>query len=142
LTGVLSGAKLRQHGNTDTDELDYQVDSVWCSMRDRYTFDTTRETDECDAMRSAGNWQVIGNYDYFLTDPNYVGLLAFVEKDKFRHLDLRYQIGPYFGRQFYNELISPSRASWVFRPSQRNKMSQKKMNTGRVARGIERLPQR
>jgi len=104
-TGLLGAALVRQRGNTDTDELDYKVDSLWRSTRDRYTFGANGETDESDGVKTADNWQVTGKYDYFLTDPNYVGLLAFVEKDKFRDLDLRYLIGPYLGRQFFNEPI-------------------------------------
>jgi hypothetical protein len=103
--GAVGFALVRQRGNTDTNELDYKIDSVWRSKRDRYTFQAVGETDEADGTKTADNWQVTGKYDYFLEDPNYVGLLAFVEKDKFRDLDLRYMIGPYLGRQFYDEPI-------------------------------------
>ena len=33
--------------------------------------------------------------------PDYWGILAAAEKDKFRDLDLRYMVGPYIGRQFF-----------------------------------------
>lgn len=104
-TGIVSAALVRERGNSDTDELDYKVDSVWRSTRDRYTFGANGEMDESDGVKTADNWQVTGKYDYFLRDPNYIGLLTFVEKDKFRDLDLRYLIGPYLGRQFYDEPI-------------------------------------
>lgn len=104
-TGSVGAALVRQRGNTDTDELDYKLNSKWRSKRDRYTVDANGETDEANGTKTADNWQVSGKYDYFLEDPNYIGLLARVEKDKFQDLDLRYLIGPYFGRQFYDEPV-------------------------------------
>ena len=96
-------AMARERGNTDTDEMDYKIESTWRSKRDRYTLKADGETDEADGIKTADNWQVTGKYDYFLEDPNYVGLLTQAEKDKFQDLDLRYLIGPYFGRHFYDE---------------------------------------
>lgn len=104
-TGKAGVAIVRQRGNTDTDELDYRIESKWRSKWDRYTLQANGETDEADGTKTADNWQVSGKYDYFLMDPNYVGLLALAEKDKFQDLDLRYLIGPYLGRQFYDEPI-------------------------------------
>lgn len=43
--------------------------------------------------------------DYFLEDPNYVGVLVQAESDKFQDLDIRYLIGPYLGRQFYDKPV-------------------------------------
>ena len=102
-TGTLGFALEIQRGNTDTDELDVHLDTVWRSTRDRYTLKWTSENDESNGEKTEDNWQGIAKYDYFLADPNYVGLLTFAEKDKFKDLDLRYAIGPYFGRQFYAE---------------------------------------
>jgi len=106
-TGVVNFALALERGNSDTDELDYNLESVWRSKRDRYTFRLNGEIDEANGEKNADNWQATGKYDYFqlLEDPNYVGLLAFAEKDKFRDLDLRYLIGPYIGRQFYDEPV-------------------------------------
>ncbi|MEZ5502165.1 MAG: DUF481 domain-containing protein [Halioglobus sp.] len=104
-TGALGFALSSQRGNTDTNELDYKLATVWRSKRDRYSLNANGENDAADGDKTADNWQVTGKYDYFLEDPNYVGLLTFVEKDKFRDLDLRYLIGPYLGRQFYDEPI-------------------------------------
>jgi putative salt-induced outer membrane protein YdiY len=104
-TGGVSFALAMQRGNTDTDELDYKFGSVWRSKRDRYTLNWGGEQDEANGEKNADNWQLMGKYDYFLAGPNYVGLLASAEKDKFKDLDLRYQVGPYFGRQFYEEPV-------------------------------------
>ncbi len=104
-TGAVGLAMGRQSGNTDTNELDYRVDSKWRSKRDRYTLQANGESDEAQGAKTADNWRVSGKYDYFLEAPNYVGLLAMAEGDKFQDLDVRYLIGPYFGRQFYNEPV-------------------------------------
>ncbi len=104
-SGLLDFALVIQRGNTESDELDYQLESVWRSTRDRYTLRFKGEDDENNGTKSADNWRFTGKYDYFLEDPNYWGVLAFAEQDKFADLDLRYQIGPYIGRQFYSEPI-------------------------------------
>ena len=104
-TGTFGFALEIERGNTDTDELDVNFDTVWRSTRDRYTLKWISENDEAYGEKTEDNWQGIAKYDYFLTDPNYVGLQTFAEKDKFKDLDLRYMIGPYYGRQFYAEPI-------------------------------------
>jgi len=104
-TGTFGLALDIKRGNTDTDELEVNLDTEWRSKKDRYTFKWASENDEANGEKTEDNWQARAKYDYFLTDPNYVGLLGFAEKDKFRDLDLRYLIGPYLGRQFYDEPI-------------------------------------
>ena len=92
-TGSVSFALAAQRGNTDTDTLNVRVDPVWRSKQDRYTLKASGEQDETNGQESANNWQLIGKYDYFLTDPKYVGLLLSAENDKFQDLDIRYLIG-------------------------------------------------
>jgi hypothetical protein len=45
----------------------------------------------------------LAKWDYFLTDPNYWGMHVAAEKDKFQDLDLRYRVGPYLGRQYFDQ---------------------------------------
>jgi len=104
-TGSIGFALSSQRGNTDTDDLNYKLDSQWRSKWDRYTLQANGEMDEAEGTKTADNWQVRGKYDYFLEDPNYVGMLTMAEKDKFQDLDIRYLIGPYLGRHFYDEPI-------------------------------------
>ena len=104
-SGLVSLALLMERGNTDTDELDYKMKSVWRSTRDRYTLEASGEDDENNGQKNAENWIGRAKYDYFLEDSYYVGLQAFAEHDKFTDLDLRYLIGPFIGRQFYEEPI-------------------------------------
>lgn len=104
-SGLVNFALAIERGNSDTDELDYKLETKWRSKRDRYTFKASGENDEANGEKSADNWQLLGKYDVFLTDPNYWGILAAAEKDKFKDLDLRYMIGPYMGRQFFDQPV-------------------------------------
>jgi hypothetical protein len=113
-TGEIGFALVKERGNTDTDELDYKLESEWRSKRDRYTLQANGEKDESNGTKTADKWRLGGKYDYFLEDPNYIGLVALAEKDKFQDLDLRYLIGPYIGRQFYDEPIFSLRGEFGF----------------------------
>ena len=104
-TGSISFAWALQRGNTDSDELNFKLDPVWRSKRDRYTLNWSGEQDETNGVESADNWLLTGKYDYFLTDPNFVGLVVNAKKDKFQDLEIRYLIGPYFGSQFYDKPV-------------------------------------
>ena len=104
-TGLINFAMSMERGNTDTDELDYKLDTQWRSKRDRYTFRWNGEIDEANGEKNADNWQAVAKYDYFLTEPNYWGMLVAAEKDKFKDLDLRYMVGPYLGRQLFDQPI-------------------------------------
>ena len=104
-TGGVSFAFVMQRGNTETDELDYRLESIWRSIRDRYTVRLDGEFDENSEAKIADNWKVVGKYDYFLEDRWYTGVNFSAEQDEFRDLDLRYYVGPYIGREFYVEPI-------------------------------------
>ncbi|MEM9254023.1 MAG: DUF481 domain-containing protein [Pseudomonadota bacterium] len=100
-TGLVNFALVMERGNTDTDELDYKLESQWLSLRDRYTFFWRGENDEANGEKNADNWRTQLKWDYFLKDPNYWGLQALAEQDEFQDLDLRFVVGPYYGRQLY-----------------------------------------
>jgi len=104
-TGLVNFALVLQRGNTDTDQLDYRLESAWRSTQDRYRFEARGEQDESNGIKNADNWRIEGKYDYFLDGPNYWGLLAFAEQDEFADLDLRYGVGPYIGRQFFTDPV-------------------------------------
>ena len=104
-TGAVSFALDVERGNTDKDELDVNVETQWRSTEDRYTFKWASENEKNNNEKTTDNWQTRARYDYFLSGPNYVGLLGYAEKDKFKDLELRYLAGPYLGRQFYDEPI-------------------------------------
>lgn len=100
-TGLANFALTMERGNTDTDELDYRLESVWRSVRDRFTLRFNGELDESNDIKSAENWNIQGKYDYFFDGPIYGGVQAYAENDKFADLRLRYYIGPYIGREFF-----------------------------------------
>ena len=104
-TGLLSFALAMQRGNTETDEMDFRLESVWRSLEDRYTFRGWGEYDETSGAKSADNWTLLGKYDYFVSDANYWGFNVQAEHDKFADLDLRYRLGPYYGHDFYTEPV-------------------------------------
>lgn len=105
-SGLASLALGMQRGNTDTDELDYRLDNTWRSLDDRYTLRLNGEVDEANGVKNAENWSALGKYDHFLNgSPNYWGINASAEQDKFADLDLRYYVGPYLGRQFYEQPV-------------------------------------
>lgn len=116
-TGLASAAMVAERGNTDSDELDFALESVWQSLRDRFTVRATAELDETNGEKSAEKWYTQGKYDYFLDGPYYTGLQLVAEHDKFTDLDLRTLIGPFLGRQFYEEpvftLSSELGLAWV-----------------------------
>lgn len=102
-TGLASFAFTYERGNTDTDELDYKLESYWRSLRDRYTLRLDGEIDEANGIKNADNWLILGKYDYFLSDVTYWGVNVSAEADEFKDLDLRYLIGPYIGRDFLTD---------------------------------------
>ncbi len=114
-TGDTGAAIAYNRGNTRTDELDVNINTVFTSIRDRYTFNANFEQDDAynltevevggelvqrwDKQATADNWKVLGKYDYFIEGSgNYVGANASVEADALAGIDLRTYIGPYFGR--------------------------------------------
>ncbi|MEH6589014.1 MAG: DUF481 domain-containing protein [Halioglobus sp.] len=103
--GLINFAWALERGNTVTDELDYKLEAYWRSLEDRYTILFNGEVDEANGLKSADNSRIEGKYDYFLGDNNYWGGRIAAETDEFQDLDLRALIGPYYGRQFYEEPI-------------------------------------
>lgn len=109
--GNVSVAGLLERGNTDTDEFDISGESVWRSLRDRYTIKAKYELDRNDGVRNKNKWRWRNKYDRFSTkdSDNYRGMLLAFEGDEFADIDLRTTIGPYLGRQFYEgKLLSLS----------------------------------
>jgi len=92
-------------GNSDSDELDYRVNSIWRSLENRYTLKLDGEIDNANDVKSANNSMLIGKYDRFLTGDNYWGLNVALEQDDFEDLDLRTYLGPYYGRQWFDKPI-------------------------------------
>ncbi|WP_169714031.1 DUF481 domain-containing protein [Oceanicoccus sagamiensis] len=100
--GTVSAAFLIERGNTNSDENDIAIRSIWRSLEDRYTFLGENERDKSDAKLTKDNTKLTFKYDYFLEDiDDYMGGLLQVEDDNFADLRLRTIVGPYLGRQFF-----------------------------------------
>ncbi len=101
--GYLSASLGSERGNTDTDELDMDMESIWRSLEDRYTIRGDWEIDESNNERNKYRWLVRTKYDRFSKeDPdNYLGFQVVLNHDEFADLDLRTGAGPYIGRQFF-----------------------------------------
>ncbi|GAB5452783.1 MAG: hypothetical protein Hals2KO_31110 [Halioglobus sp.] len=91
-----------ERGNSDTDELDTDLESIWRSMLDRYTVRGNWEVDEANNERNKYSWMLHGKYDRFSGDDpdNYWGAQIRFDHDEFQDLDLRTSFGPYVGREF------------------------------------------
>lgn len=102
-TGELSAALESERGNSDSDELDYELKSTWRSLADRYVIRSEGELDNNNGDKTNDNWEIRSKYDRFLkSDPDdYWGVKLRFEYDKFADLDLRTIFGPHLGRQFF-----------------------------------------
>lgn len=101
--GEVSAALESERGNTDSDETDVALESIWRSLEDRYTIRSSGEVDKSNGEKTKNEWKLRTKYDRFSkTDPdNYYGVQAAFEHKEFADVDLRTIVGPYIGRQFY-----------------------------------------
>ncbi len=121
ITGRATSVIEYNRGNTETDNLNLDAESIFESLRDRITLRADYEdssalvvdTDDDgnpkldadgNAMKTsqatADNWRVEGKYDYFLSDPrNYLGLNVGFHADQFADMDRRTYASAYYGRK-------------------------------------------
>ena len=121
ITGRVTSSIEYNRGNTETDKLNLDAESILESRRDRITLRADYEessalvadTDDEGNQKvdadgnpvkrnddTADNWRVEGKYDYFLSDPrNYLGLNLGFHHDSFSDIDRRTYASAYFGRK-------------------------------------------
>ena len=121
ITGRVTSAIEYNRGNTETDNLNLDAETILESLRDRITLRADYEDssalvldkdDDGNAILdvdgneakisqdTANNWRVEGKYDYFLSDPrNYLGLNVGLHADQFANVDRRTYASAYFGRK-------------------------------------------
>lgn len=101
--GQISAALASERGNTDTDELDMDFQTIWRGLEDRYTIRGNWEIDATDGTESKNLWKLQNKYDRFSQEDadNYYGLQVALEHDEFADLNLRTTAGPYIGRQYF-----------------------------------------
>ena len=121
VTGRVTSAIEYNRGNTETDKLNLDAETILESLRDRITLRADYEEssafvvdtndngdpvldDDGNVMKTsqptADNWRVEGKYDYFLSDPrNYLGLNVGFRSNVFADIDRRSYASAYFGRK-------------------------------------------
>ena len=121
MTGRVTSAIEYNRGNTETDKLNLDAETILESLRDRITLradyeDSSAFVVEKDengdpsldefgdviktSQATADNWRVEGKYDYFLSDPrNYLGLNVGFRSNVFADIDQRSYATAYFGRK-------------------------------------------
>jgi putative salt-induced outer membrane protein YdiY len=99
-TGNLTLAWEVQSGNTNKNELDYALDSVWESLTTRYTLRAFGELDSANEIKTSDDYTVMGKSDRLLANNAYMGIHFFVEADEFSHLKHRLMFGGYYGKQW------------------------------------------
>ncbi len=121
ITGRVTSSIEYNRGNTETDNLNLDAETILESLRDRITLRADYEEssalvldkdDDGNAILdaygneakisqdTANNWRVEGKYDYFLSDPrNYLGLNVGLHADQFANVDRRTYASAYFGRK-------------------------------------------
>lgn len=108
-TGQVNAALKSERGNSDSDEVDGDFETIWRSLVDRYTIRGLVELDRNHGDKTKDTWWVRNKYDRFskTDNNNYYGYQLYFEYDKFADLDLRTATGPYIGRQFFeNDLLT------------------------------------
>jgi hypothetical protein len=121
IIGRVTSAIEYNRGNTETDKLNLDTETIIESLRDRITLRADYEdssalvptinqdgnpAEDADgnpiktSESTADNWRVEGKYDYFLSDPrNYVGLNLGFHADQFADMDRRTYASAYYGRK-------------------------------------------
>ena len=121
ISGRVTSSIEYNRGNTETDNLNLDAETILESLRDRITLRADYEEsaalvldrdDDGNAILdaygneakisqdTADNWRVEGKYDYFLSDPrNYLGLNVGLHADQFANVDRRTYASAYFGRK-------------------------------------------
>ena len=102
-SGEASLAMKYERGNTDTDDNDFKFDSVWRSLETRYILRGNFEYDKRAGEESKDKWSIIGKHDRFRAENYYWGWNASLEHYKFSNLDSRFFIGPYLGKQWFEQ---------------------------------------
>jgi len=121
ITGRVTSAIEYNRGNTETDKLNLDAESIFESRRDRITLRADYEESSAFVVEkddngdpalddvgnvikksepTADNWRVEGKYDYFLSEPrNYLGSTLGFRSNEFADIDRRSYISAYFGRK-------------------------------------------
>jgi len=101
-TGNLILAWELQSGNTNKNELDYALNSVWEGLTVRYTLLASGEIDSVNEEKTSDDYTIIGKSDRLLANNAYMGANLYLEADEFAHLKQRLMLSGYYGKQWYS----------------------------------------
>lgn len=84
-SGQVNAALESERGNSDSDEVDIDFESIWRSLEDRFTIRGLTELDRSNGDKTKDTWWIRNKYDRFSkSDPdNYYGYQLYFEYDKF-----------------------------------------------------------
>ena len=102
-TGSIIFALELQSGNTDKQEIDLDLNSVWRQSEVRYTLRASGELDDANETITSDDYSVSAKSDRFLSDTTYAGANLYFEADKFAHLQRRSMFSVYYGKQWYSK---------------------------------------
>ena len=102
-TGALIFAFELQSGNTDKQEIDFDLNSVWRQSEVRYTLRASGELDEANDEQTSDDYTVSAKSDRFLSDTTYAGANLYFEADEFAHLKRRHMLSVYYGKQWQSK---------------------------------------
>ena len=102
-TGALILALEIQSGNTDKNELDMDLHSVWRRADVRYTLRANGELDKANEVKTSDDYTVTAKSDRFLSDTTYAGANLYFEADEFAHLKRRVMLSGYYGKQWLSK---------------------------------------
>ena len=102
-TGSMIFALELQSGNTDKQEIDFDLNSVWRQSEVRYTLRASGELDEANELPTSDDYTVSAKSDRFLSDTTYAGANLYFEADEFAHLKRRHMLSVYYGKQWHSK---------------------------------------
>ena len=102
-TGSMIFALELQSGNTDKQEIDFDLNSVWRQSEVRYTLRASGELDEANELPTSDDYTVSAKSDRFLSDTAYAGVNLYFEADEFAHLKRRHMLSVYYGKEWHSK---------------------------------------
>ena len=90
-------------GNTDKDQLDIDVEISMERIQDRFRANGQWEIDKSSGFTTKDKLDTLLEYNRFISDKYFYGLLGTVEQDEFSDLNVRTSLGPMIGSHFINK---------------------------------------
>jgi len=102
-SGRVNLSAKQEKGNGDSDEFDADFELRYRRLDDRFDLKGQIEIDREDRRKTKRDWDLLGKYDYFITDNDYISGWYGAKQEKFAGLNLRQSIGISIGHQFFEQ---------------------------------------